>query len=67
MINTGSAGPDLVDFLEVPEIIQKLLQSIRESELVILETLKTPRNHIIILKNEEQTKTRLMQVWESVI
>ena len=29
IINTGSTGPDLVNIFEVPEIIQKVLESIR--------------------------------------
>ena len=29
VINTGSTGPDLVNILEVPEIIQKVLESIK--------------------------------------
>ena len=37
VINTGSEGPDFVDFLEVPEIIQKVLQYVPESRLAILE------------------------------
>ena len=37
VINTGSEGPDLDDYLEVPEIIQKVLQYVRKSELAILE------------------------------
>ena len=43
-MNTGSEGPDLVNLLEVPEIIQKTLQYVRKSKLAILEELKTPKN-----------------------
>ena len=37
VINTGSEDPYLVDVLEVPEIIQKVLEYVRESKLAILE------------------------------
>ena len=37
VINTGSEGPYLIDFLEVPETIQKVLQYVQESKLAILE------------------------------
>ena len=37
VINTRSEGPYLVDFLEVPETIQEVLQYVQESKLAILE------------------------------
>ena len=37
VINKGSEGPDLVDFLGVPKMFQKILESIRELKLAILE------------------------------
>ena len=49
MINTGCKKPDLVNILEVPEVIQKVLEYVRESKLAIIKQLK----------NLEQTKNRL--------
>ena len=40
----GSEGPDLVDLLEAPEIIQKVLQYVRESKLAIFGITKYPLN-----------------------
>ena len=37
VINAGSEGSDLVTFLLVPEMILKVLQYVRESELAIWE------------------------------
>ena len=36
VIYTGSEGPDLADFWEVPEIIQKVLEYVLEPKLAIL-------------------------------
>ena len=44
VINTGSEGLDLVDFLKVPETTQKVLQYVRESKIATLEKLKPPKN-----------------------
>ena len=37
VINRGCKGPDVVDFLEISKMIQKALESIRKSQLAILE------------------------------
>ena len=37
VINMGSEGPELVDLLEVPEMIQKVVNYDRETTLAILE------------------------------
>ena len=39
MINKGSKGPDLVEFVEVPKMFQKVLEYVRNPELAILEEL----------------------------
>ena len=60
VINTGFEGPDLVDFLEVPEIIQKVLQYVQESKLAL----------IIILKKPKQTTTspkRFPLIWALLV
>ena len=49
----GSEGPSLVDFLEVSELIRKVLQYDRKSTLAIWEELKPPKTFIIMLKNQE--------------
>ena len=41
VINKGSEGPKLVNELEVLKIIQKVLQSVREPKLAILEYTPT--------------------------
>ena len=55
MINTGSEGPDLLDFLEVPEIIQKVLQYVRKSKLANWEELVPAKKHHYIKKQRKQT------------
>ena len=39
-MNKGSDGPHLIDSFEVPEIIKKVLQYVREPKLAILEYVK---------------------------
>ena len=56
MINTGSEGPDLVDFLEVPEIIQEVLQYVRESRLAIFGMIRHPPKPQTYLNKKQQFK-----------
>ena len=66
MIVTGSQGPDLVDFLEDPEIIQKVLRYVQESKLAILESLTPPKknNHYIEKRRKsKQSLTNLAVFW----
>ena len=44
------------DLLEVPEIIQKVLQYFRESKLAIWGELKPKKNLLVILKTRTTTK-----------
>ena len=55
VINTGSEGPDLVDFLEVPKMFQQLLQSIRN------------KSQINTLKNKEQPTKKLFAVFRALL
>ena len=56
VINTGCAGPDLVNILEVPKIMQRVLESIRNHQLAILGIIKTPKLPYNIIKNQENKK-----------
>ena len=49
-------GPDLVNIWEVPEIIQKVLESMRTHELAILERLETQKYHETLLNKQEHPK-----------
>ena len=53
-MNTGSEGPNLVDVLVDPKMFWKVVQSIRNHELAILEYFKHLETFIITLKNWEQ-------------
>ena len=61
VINTASEGPYLIVFLEIPAIIQQILQYVRELKLGILESL-TLQKIIVILNNPEKTTNRLKQL-----
>ena len=61
LINKGSGGPLLADFLKVTTMIQKVLQSIRKPRLIILE-YKPTKNNQHTWTNQEHEKTCLIFV-----
>ena len=53
VISKGPGGPDSVVLLEMPKMIKKVLQYVREPKWAILELLKHPKTINELLNNQE--------------
>ena len=63
VMSRGATDPYLIDFLEVPKISQKVLQSVRNHSLVIAthkqQPIATHSNPQTTTRNQDKTKHRL--------
>ena len=68
VINTGPGGPYFVDFLEVPKMIQRILQYVRMSKLAILEkNPPPPPNKYINKPSKTKTLPKMFAVFGALL